>query len=318
MKFSINGIKRVLSSAGRTLKNISPEIAIVGGTVGLITAAVLACKETPKAMKVVDEHKNKIDVVEKALETGETEAGETYSEEDAKHDKVMIFVQDGLQLIKVYAPSIILAALSVASVFAGGKIFRNRITALTGAYALLENNFKSYRDGVIEKFGKDIDKELRYKTKDEVVEVTSKDENGKEKTELKNVKTTKYDGYSDYARIFDEYNKNWRKDGPRNLMFLEHQQLYANDRLRSEHVLFLNDVYVALGFPRTPEGQLVGWVWDPDDDTIDCKVDFGIEHILKDKDKFEEIMYDQERSFLLDFNCDGRILEKFTKFDRIV
>lgn len=311
-----DGLVRALSKVGRVLKGAAPEIAIVAGTAGLVTAGVLACKETPKAMKTVEEHKTKMATVEEATKNGVTAAGETYSDEDAKHDKVMIFTQDALQIAKVYWLPTVIAAASIIAIFAGGKIFRGRITTLTSTVAMLDGNFKKYRDGVIEKFGKDIDRELRYKTTDDVIETTVKDSDGNEHKELKDVKKTSYDGYSDYARFFDESNPNWVKDGPRNLMFLEHMQRYANDRLQLRHVLFLNEVYEMLGMPRSPEGQLVGWVYNPDDPMVDCVVDFGISEMIRDKKKFYEIMRDQERSFLLDFNCDGRILEKLTKFER--
>lgn len=317
MKLNFNGLTRVLSTIGRALKNAAPEIAIVSGTVGLVAAGVVACKETPKAMKIIEEHKEKIAITEKAAEDGVTMAGETYTAEDEKHDKAIIFRQDGLGLVKTYAPAIIIASLSIFTIFAGGKIFRKRLTAITGAYALLENNFSKYRKAVVDKFGKDTDQELRYGVKKEVIEEKTVDENGNEKTELKEVKTTKYDGYSDYARFFDESNPNWRKDGRMNMTFILAQQQFANDLLRAKRVLFLNEVYEALGMERSPEGQLVGWIYDPNNPNIDNYVDFGISEIVKDKERLNEVLCDYERSFLLDFNCDGRILDKFTKYELV-
>lgn len=309
---NFTGISRAFCKIGRRLKNVAPEIAIVGGTVGLIVAGVVACKETPKAQEVIAEHREKLENVDKCLEmqeNGTLEDGR-YDPELAKKDRVIIFTQTGLGLLKVYAPALVIGSLSVAAIFTGGKIFRKRVTELTTAYALLENRFAKYRNDVIERFGSDMEKELRYKTHEELIE--SKDENGN--TKVESVKKTAYDGYSDYARIFDESNINWVKDGPRNLMFIEHQQCYANDVLHTKGVLFLNEVYDMLGFPRTPEGQLVGWVWNPDNDRIDNYVDFGITDILRDTRKFYEVQRDEERSFLLDFNCDGRILDDFTKY----
>ena len=305
-------ITRALSKAGRALKNAGPEIAIVAGTIGLVTAGVIACKETPKAMKVIEEHKKKIETVDAAEEKGELVNGDTYTPDDAKHDRAIIFTQDGLAMVKSYAPAVILASLSVVSILAGGKILRNRLTTVTAAYGLLEQRFAKYRNNVIEKFGADMDKELRYKLKEEVVE--EKKEDGS--TEVKDVKTCKYDGYSDYARIFDASNPNWVKDGPRNLLFIENQQMYANDKLRIEGILYLNDVYKMLGFPRSPEGQLVGWVYDPKNDAIDNFVDFGITEILRNKKELYSVMRDQDRDFILDFNCDGRIIDKMQRFEK--
>ena len=310
MNFSC--ITRALARAGRAIKNASPEIAIVAGTIGLVTAGVIACKETPKAMKVIEEHKEKMKAVDEGEEKGALVDGRSYSVEDARHDRALILKQDGIQLVKHYAPAVVLASLSVVSIFAGGKILRNRLTTVTAAYGLLEQRFAKYRNNVIEKYGADIDKELRYKLKDEISEVQKDDGT----TEVKEVKTCKYDGYSDYARIFDASNPNWVKDGPRNLLFIENQQMYANDKLRIEGVLYLNDVYKMLGFPRSPEGQLVGWVYDPKNDAIDNFVDFGITEILRNKKELYSVMRDHDRDFILDFNCDGRIIDKMTHFEK--
>lgn len=318
MKFDFTKITRAFCKVGRALKNAAPEIAIVGGTVGLVASAVIACKETPKAMKTLEDHKAKMETVDKALEKGVTEAGETYTEEDAKHDRVMITTQDGLAILKSYAPALVLGSLSVASILGGSRIFRTRVTAITGAYALLESRFANYRNSVIEKFGEDIDKELRYKIKNGIIETTTVDETGKETHEIVEAKTTEYDGYSDYARLFDETNPEWVKDGSRNLMFLQQRQNWANDKLRIKGYLFLNDVYDDLGYERTPEGQLVGWVYDKDNPLIDNYVSFGIDKLFDKNHRgdFRNIMNNAERSFMLDFNCDGRILDHFKKFDK--
>lgn len=313
MNFS--GITRAFSKVGRVLKNRAPEIAIVTGVIGLVTATVLACKETPKVVKTLEDTSDKIEKVNKAVEEKVTEAGEEYSEEDAKHDKLIIYSQTGLAVAKSYGPAAILTILSILSIFAGGKVFRKRLTTVTGAYALLEQNFKSYRDGVIEKFGKDMDKQLRYKLEDKVIEEKTIDENGNEKTELKTVKTTKYDGYSDYARIFDETNVNWVKDGERNMYFLLKRKDWLNDKLRAKGYMFLNDVYDELGYPRTAAGQLVGWVYDPNDSSRDDYIDFGLTEILDRERCDHSIAKNITRSFLLDFNC-SRIIDDFEKYSR--
>jgi len=65
-------------------------------------------------------------------------------------------------------------------------------------------------------------------------------------------------------------------------------------------------VYDMLGFPRTPEGAVVGWVWRKHPEAKDGFVDFGI---------FEKGNSDIRDSFngkdgwLLDFNVDGLIFE---------
>lgn len=62
-----------------------------------------------------------------------------------------------------------------------------------------------------------------------------------------------------YTRNFDKENPMWTHDRDMNIAFIGVQQAYANAVLESKGYLFLNDVYDMLGFPRTKDGQIVGW-----------------------------------------------------------
>lgn len=317
IKGIVNAVTRVATKAGRAIKGAAPEIAMVSGTIGLVVASVVACKQTPKAMKIVEEHKEKLETVAKAEETGVTEAGEEYSADDAKHDRSIIFAQDGMQLVKTYGPAVLIALVSVAAIFCGGKIFRKRLTAITGAYALLEQNFGKYRKGVIDKFGKDIDRELRLGTKKELIETEEVDEKGNKKTVVEEVTTTDYDGHSQYAIFFDECCTKWVNDGGRNLSFLIDLQKDFNNRLVAHGAVFLNDVYVALGHPRTKEGQRAGWIYEPSNPNRDNYIDFGISEVIRNRTSVKEFMKNHEKSLLLDFNVDGDIYNDFEKYDKL-
>jgi hypothetical protein len=64
---------------------------------------------------------------------------------------------------------------------------------------------------------------------------------------------------SDFARKFGDDNPHWDTREANNELFLNAQANYLNNCLAVRGYLFLNDVYDALGFPRIPQGQLVGW-----------------------------------------------------------
>jgi hypothetical protein len=96
-----------------------------------------------------------------------------------------------------------------------------------------------------------------------------------------------------YARWFDMESPGWTKDEVYNRSFILHQERYFNDYLRVKGYLYLNDVYVSLGLPRTRAGQLIGWIYE-EGKTV--KID-----ILECKD---------DGSLLLDFNVDGIIIDK--------
>ena len=114
--------------------------------------------------------------------------------------------------------------------------------------------------------------------------------------------------YSDYARFFDVGNPNWEKDSEYNLMFLKRQQAYANDKLKANGYLFLNEVYDMLGIPKSKAGQVVGWIYDPENGSGDNYVDFGIYNV--NREAARDFVNGYERTILLDFNVDGNIWEK--------
>lgn len=59
--------------------------------------------------------------------------------------------------------------------------------------------------------------------------------------------------------VFDRTNPNWVNNPEHNLFFLHGHQNMFNDLLRARGHVFLNDILDLIGFPRTVEGNLVGW-----------------------------------------------------------
>lgn len=301
-----------LSKAGFKIKKHSPEILIVAGVVGTVVSAVMACKATTKLSTILDKVSEDVESVHNA-ETNE-ELAEEYTPEDAKKDMTIIYAHAAWDLTKLYAPSVALGAISIASILTSHKIMVKRNVALAAAYATIDKSFKEYRHRVVERFGENVDKELRYNIKAKQIEETTTDENGKKKKNKKTIEVAGPLGHSDYARFFDESSRLWEKNGEYNLMFLRAQQQRANDMLRSRGFLFLNEVYRMLGIQETVAGQCVGWVFDRSESTIgDNYVDFGIMEI--DREAQENPDEEPERTILLDFNVDGNIMNDFVRFD---
>lgn len=293
---------QLIAKASFKVKKYSPEILLVTGIVTGIAGTVMACKETLKINEVIDEHKETIEKIHNGL--NDERFKDQYNENDAKKDLTITYTKTAVKLVKLYAPAIMLEAISISCLVGSHNILKKRNVALMAAYTLLENNYKKYRKNVIEKLGKDADNEFRLGIK--AKEIETEDENGKKKKET--IKTADVNEHSDYAKFFDEFSEYYRKDPNYNLLFLKKQQNWANDRLRSQGYLFLNDVYEMLGIPKTPAGQIVGWIYEPNDNTIDSYVDFGI-YDINDESK-RRFVNGQEKSILLDFNVDGVIYNK--------
>ena len=300
----INKATRLLSSTQYQVKKHSPEILMVAGIAGTIVGTVLACKATTKVSEIIEEKNKNVEDVHTCLEEKPNE----YTEEDSKKDLTIIYAQTGVKLFKLYAPSIGVMALSFASIIAGHKVLKKRNIAIAAAYAAIDKGFKQYRKNVIEKFGEDIDQQMRFGLKSK--EIKKKDKDGK------TVKETEYyidpdanplDNISEYARFFDAASSNFAKDPEYNMMFLRRQQDYANEMLKSRGHLFLNEVYDLLDIPRSKAGQVVGWVYDKNGNTKgDNYVDFGL---YRNDQGTRRFVNGLEYNILLDFNVDGVIYD---------
>lgn len=295
---SVNG---VASKTVMKLKKHSPEILVVAGIAGTVVSAVLACKATTKVAEILDETKGTLDTIHEGMETGAIN-GQEYMTEDGKKDTVVVYAQTGMKLAKLYAPAIILGTLSITSILASNNILRKRNVALGAAYAAIDKSFKEYRGRVIERFGEQVDTELKYGIKAKKFEEIEVDpETGKEKKVKKTVMVADPNLQSDYAVYFDSKSRNYETNPDYNRMFLKAQQAFANDKLQTRGHLFLNEVLDDLDLPRTPAGQIVGWTKDGPDGYVNFRI-VEVERETEDGR--------HEPALLLDFNVEGNIWEK--------
>lgn len=304
MKNKTEIMKSVNSVASKTvmkLKKHSPEILVVAGIAGTIVSAVLACKATTKVAEILDETKGTLDTIHEGMETGAIN-GQEYTTEDGKKDTVVVYAQTGMKLAKLYGPAIILGTLSITSILASNNILRKRNVALGAAYAAIDKSFKEYRGRVIERFGEQVDTELKYGIKAKKFEEIEVDpETGKEKKVKKTVMVADPNLQSDYAVYFDSKSRNYETNPDYNRMFLKAQQAFANDKLQTRGHLFLNEVLDDLDLPRTPAGQIVGWTKDGPDGYVNFRI-VEVERETEDGR--------HEPALLLDFNVEGNIWEK--------
>ena len=286
------------------------EILIVSGVVGTVVSAVMACKATLKAADILAETKTDVMMIHDLQGDIAMKESGKYTDEDAKKDLVIVYSKTAVNLAKIYAPAVILGGLSITAILTSNNILRKRNIALAAAYATIDNGFKDYRKRVVERFGEVVDRELKTGIKAQTIEEQVVDEEtGEVKTVEKQVNTTEItdaSGYSTYARFFDDGCKGWTKDSEYNLTFLRAQQNYANDLLKTRGYVFLNEVYRMLGIPESQAGQVVGWIYDPEDTSRDNYIDFGIYDIHKPKNR--DFVNGYERTILLDFNVDGNVL----------
>lgn len=300
-----NNATRIFHKVGFQLKKHSPEILVVTGVVGTVVSAVMACKATTKVSTILEKTQTNVDTIHECVNN--PELAEEYTEEDSKKDLAIVYAQAGLEFAKLYGPSVILGTASIASILAGHNILRKRNLALAAAYQVVDTGFKQYRGRVVERFGEQMDKELKYDIKAKEIEETIVDKKGKEKTVSKTIEVANpIAAQSPYTVCFDETCTGWQRDAEANKFFLLRQQDYANEKLKARGYLFLNEVYDMIGARRTKAGQVVGWVYDESNPIGDNYIDFGVFDIHSEASR--NFVNGLEKSIWLSFNVDGDIL----------
>lgn len=294
-------VSKTFTKAKFKVNKYSPEILLVTGIVGLVGGAVLACRATLKAKDEIDNYNYEKEDIESTLRVPDSNNDIVeYTEDDKKADITKLKMKTALTLVKHYAPAVSISVVSIAALVSSNNIMKKRALALATAYAALDTSFKNYRDRVIERYGEEIDKEIRYGVKHSQVEQTVTNDKGKEKTET--VDVTNVDGNPDeFTRIFDSSNKYWDSDPTYIRMFLDSEESRANNLLRVNGIVFLNEIFDRLGFEKTKMGQVIGWKYDPDKDSY---IDFGI------------YMMEDNKKAILKFNPQGYILGELERADK--
>lgn len=302
---NLNNLKAVgvfkASRLGLKLQKNSPAILVGVGITALIGATVTAVYATTKASDIMDEHDEKMAVIARAKKLASEKGAEIgYTDELARNDKIVVFTQTAGKFVRLYAPTVVLVTGGTLAILAGHRILSARYAGVVAAYSVLEQTFDRYRGRVRDELGEDRELAI-YVGADEV------------RTEI-NVETGESvkvavgrNGRSMYARLFDEVNSDrWERTYGYNQAFIRAKQNQLNDRLTIRGHVFLNEVYDALGFAHTPEGQVVGWILNaPNGDSV---IDFGIYSL--ENTESEGFLQNTERSVWLDFNVDGVIWDK--------
>jgi hypothetical protein len=282
MKFIPAGVTRFAGRKTLVVQKNAPGILMVAGIVGSIASTVLACRATLKLEKTLDEIQKDVDQVEHKENAHEFD-----------HDKAMmrVYIHGTYKIVKLYAPAMIIGVASIGCLTKSRGIQNNRYAALSAGYSALQASYDAYRERVRNELGEE--KELEFY---HAIEVEQIGRGGK----LEKFKRADPNRWSPYAKMFDESNVNWKKTGEANRLFIQAQQNYCNHLLHSRGHVFLNEAYDLLDIPRTPQGQIVGWVRDNGDNFVD----FGIYEAGN-----ANFVNGYEVSIILDFNVDGQVYD---------
>lgn len=298
MKLVPNTITRSVGRQSLVAQQHAPTILFGVGVIGVVATAVLASKATLKLPDILGSAQAQKDLLHFDAAEEKSRGGNVELVNEVEHKELQrLKVATAMEIGKAYAPAVLAGGISIAALTGSHHILSSRNAALTVAYGALEKGFSEYRGRVVEKYGEDEDRELRYG----VEEVEVVDDKGKTKT----VRRVPAGTPSIYARFFDETSTVWQREAEYNLVYLRSQQNYLNDLLNARGHVFLNEVYDALGMERSGAGQVVGWLRCEDGDNY---IDFGI--FNTDNPRAHDFVNGHEAAILLDFNVDGVIYDK--------
>lgn len=288
----------------------SPEILMIAGIAGVVVSTVLACRATLKVSDVLEEHDKKLSEIKSK------EINDEYTENDQKKETTIQYTHTVLKVSKMYAPAAILGIFSIGCIAGSNHILNKRNASLAAAYAAVDTGFKEYRQRVVDRFGKEVDRQLRYDLKPGQIEEDEVDEKGKLKKVKKDVDVIDTDDLgSDYARIFNSSNPYWNLeaghgDGSYVEMFFNQRQAWFNNQLKSFGILTLNQVYKELGFHETKAGMVVGWRYDENRPSGDNYIQLDVHPVYKMNE-----FGDKEKMWVIDFNVDGNI---YNEVDEVI
>lgn len=288
-------LRRAVATGAGKVRKQSPNILMVAGVGGIVGGVIMACKRT---MTVNEITQPRLDEIKKLRERKEKDP-ESFAPKEYEQNIVAQHVALGIEVAKHYAVPALMIGLGIASIVGSNYILKNRLSAALVAYETIDKAFSEYRDRVREKLGEEEEYALRHDLDMKIDKVDEVDRTVYQSRGGANL--------SGYAKWFDESSTKYHNDPTLNRAFLVGVQQYYNEMLNIKGYVFLNDVYDALGLPKTRAGQIVGWMSEARGGA-DGYIDFG----LYDHSNEANVMFVNgvEKQALLDFNVDGPILNR--------
>lgn len=291
----LDKVAGMASTAICAVKKNSPTLLVITGVVAGVGAAVGIGIASTKLSPIVEEAKESLDVIHKCAE--DPEHKEDYTEQDIKRDTTIVYARATKEVVKLYSIPVSLGVLSLVSFLASYGILKKRNAAVTAAYVALDEGYKKYRARIINRFGEDVERRIRYGLKVEEIEEEIIDENGEKKVVKKTVEvpddsdpsvvvtdegvfTVEGDTTpSIYARYFDASSEYYENDPEYNKKLILDTEEYFNRVFPFKRYFFLNEIYTKLGLKTSREGQTMGFKYDPNGG--DHQINFGVFDIYK-------------------------------------
>lgn len=255
-------IKNALLGVATKIKFHSPAILLVTGVAAIVGGTVAACVATTKLETIVDDSKEKFDVINDKTETGVVTCDES------KKLKTQCYLQTAGRVAYLYSLPTVLVAGGITCVLVSHHILSKRAAGLTIALNSMTALNNRLRRNIVAKYGQKEYNELANPEKRFDISPEQREEAEKRDALVKAERNMPW--ASEYDRCFDESNPNWKRDQSNNEFFLACQQNYINDKMmsrRSEKLMKNGVLKVYPGYILASEvDDILGW-----DRPEDCK-----------------------------------------------
>lgn len=217
MKLNFKGI---IESIKDYAVDNKPELLTGIGIVCGITAGVIAVKATPKALQLLEEKKEELEV------------------------DTLPVVDTVKTTWKCYAPAMVMGGLSITCIVSASSMNAKRQAALFAAYKLSETALADYKEATVETVGERKEKDIRHA-------VAQKQVDRNPVVEQQVILTEKGS-----TLCLDPLTGRYFKSDSEQIRKAENE---INRRLNYDYYVSLNDFYELLGLETTDLGEVLGW-----------------------------------------------------------
>lgn len=214
------------------LKKHAPTILSFVAAAGVVGTAVLAVKATPKAVSL--------------LRCKEVEVNEQNARPE--DDRELTAVEVVQTVWKEYIPAAAAGVATIVAIFGANVLNKRQIASVTGAYILLDQTYKKYKDKVVELYGKETDQKVRAEVAKDIYE--EKKPEAPEKSDKKGTD-------DDETLLF--YEEHYGQYFHRKLIEVMDAEYRINKKLAQDGEASLNDFYEYLGLDPIEVGDAMGW-----------------------------------------------------------
>ena len=299
----------------RKLSPKAPVAMLAGGVALIVGGTGYACVRSVKKMPaILDDLAEERDAI--VDEAGEVEALDPEKKRaEVKREIAKAYLRKLPEVGKVYAVPAAMLASGVALTVGAHNVQAKRVAMAYTAYNSLMTTFSEYRSRVVEAEGSDKDLLYLHGEREETVVEQKETKSGKVTEKEKQVKVFgSGDGDDLYHKCFSMLTStHWRNDPDYNLQFVTSCQRIANQKLKAQGYLFLDEVYELLGFDLEgfSNAKIVGWI-DDEDAFIDFRI-FCPNAPWDEQAANRAVLKGQrycDSEIYLDFNCDGIIIDQ--------